>query len=68
MACPHNASPQVCLFGASEVSLRDAMRSGASDDDLRLIVRAALQRKQPKHAGMATLAATGNRPMITIGG
>ena len=58
---------KVCLFGANEVSLRDALR-GATDDDLRLIVGAAVSRKRAAHAGMKELAATGNRPMITIGG
>mmetsp|Transcript_30597 Transcript_30597/g.79664 ORF Transcript_30597/g.79664 Transcript_30597/m.79664 type:complete len:428 (+) Transcript_30597:105-1388(+) len=59
---------KVCLFGASEVSLRDAMRGGATDEDLRLIIGAAVRRKKAKHAGMFEIAATQNRPMITIGG
>lgn len=63
-----DGSLKVCLFGASEVSLRDAMRGGATDEDLRLIIGAAVQRKRAKHAGMQILAATNNRPMITIGG
>ncbi len=63
-----DGSLKVCLFGASEVSLRDAMRGGATDGDLRLIIGAAVQRKRAKHAGMQILAATNNRPMITIGG
>ena len=36
--------------------------------DLRLIIGAAVSRKRAAHAGMLELAATGNRPMITIGG
>ena len=63
-----DGSLKVCLFGANEVSLRDAMRGGATDADLRLIIGAAVQRKKAAHAGMKELAATGNRPMITIGG
>lgn len=86
---------KVCLFGANEVSLRDAMRmplnnnnnaatpqldasaqateqqaasAGCSDEDLALIVAAAVQKKKAQHAGMTTIAATKNRPMITIGG
>ncbi|KAG2429190.1 hypothetical protein HYH02_014123 [Chlamydomonas schloesseri] len=59
---------KVCLFGASEVSLRDALRGGATDDDLRLIIGAAVRRKRAAHAGMFELAALPNRPMITIGG
>jgi cyclic pyranopterin phosphate synthase len=63
-----DGSLKVCLFGANEVSLRDAMRGGATDDDLRLIIGAALRRKKAAHAGMKELAVTGNRPMIAIGG
>jgi len=59
---------KVCLFGASEVSLRDAARGGASDDDLLAVVGAAVRRKQRSHAGMHEIARTSNRPMITIGG
>ena len=59
---------KVCLFGANEVSLRDAIRGGATDEDLRLIIGAAVSRKKAAHAGMFVLAATQNRPMITIGG
>ncbi len=59
---------KVCLFGPKEVSLRDRMRAGASDDDLRALVAAAVAGKHAAHAGMDVLAATRNRPMITIGG
>lgn len=59
---------KVCLFGRREVSLRDAMRDGASDDDLRDIISAAVGRKHARHAGMHHLAQMKNRPMITIGG
>jgi hypothetical protein len=41
----------VCLFGSSEVSLRDALRSGASEDELLHIVGAAVGRKKKQHAG-----------------
>ncbi|KAG2498518.1 hypothetical protein HYH03_003769 [Edaphochlamys debaryana] len=63
-----DGSLKVCLFGASEVSLRDAMRGGASDQDLAAIIGAAVGRKKAAHAGMHSLAAMPNRPMITIGG
>lgn len=59
---------KVCLFGANEVSLRDAMRGGATDDELRRIIGAAVQRKRFAHADMDVLAATKNRAMIKIGG
>ncbi|KAH7423925.1 hypothetical protein KP509_12G081300 [Ceratopteris richardii] len=59
---------KVCLFGPSEVSLRDAIRSGADDNALRELINAAVKRKKAAHAGMFELAKTPNRPMIHIGG
>ncbi len=59
---------KVCLFGAAEVSLRDALRAGAPDAEVLALVRHALAGKHAAHAGMDVLAATENRPMITIGG
>ena len=59
---------QVCLFGANEVSLRDAIREDASQDDLRLIISAAVDRKKAAHAGMFEIARSPNRAMIKIGG
>ena len=59
---------QVCLFGASEVSLKTAMRENASDDDLRCIISTAVDRKKAAHAGMFALSQTKNRTMIQIGG
>jgi len=59
---------KVCLFGPAEVSLRDAMRKGASDEELLKIISDAVGRKYAQHAGMYKIAATNNRPMITIGG
>ena len=43
---------QVCLFGDSEVSLRDAIRNGMSDESLLEIVGTAVNRKKKQHAGM----------------
>jgi GTP 3',8-cyclase len=59
---------KVCLFGPSEVSLRQAMREGASNEDLRCLIQAAIGRKRFAHADMNVLAATKNRAMIKIGG
>jgi GTP 3',8-cyclase len=59
---------KVCLFGANEVSLRDAMRDGATDGQLQRIISAAVKRKRFAHADMDVLAATKNRAMIKIGG
>lgn len=44
---------KVCLFeGKGEVSLRDALRSGASDDALKEIIGAAVRGKKKQHAGI----------------
>ena len=59
---------QVCLFGANEVSLRDALRQGATGEELRAIVSAAVDRKKAAHAGMFELAKGKNRAMVKIGG
>lgn len=42
---------KVCLFGNTEVSLRDAMRAGISESDLNAIISAAVKRKKKQHAG-----------------
>ncbi|KAG6472954.1 GTP 3',8-cyclase, mitochondrial-like [Zingiber officinale] len=59
---------KVCLFGPSEVSLRDPLRAGVDDLMLKEIIGAAVKRKKAAHAGMFDLAKTTNRPMIHIGG
>jgi cyclic pyranopterin phosphate synthase len=59
---------KVCLFGNNEVSLRDAMREGATDDDLLAVISAAVNRKKAAHAGMNILYRMKNRPMVKIGG
>ncbi|KAM0010338.1 putative lyase [Helianthus debilis subsp. tardiflorus] len=59
---------KVCLFGPSEVSLRDPIRNGADDNELRQIISVAVKRKKASHAGMFDIAKTPNRPMIHIGG
>ncbi|CAN9502042.1 unnamed protein product [Ophioblennius macclurei] len=59
---------KVCLFGNSEVSLRDVLRSGASEEELLQIIGAAVGRKKKQHAGMFSISQMKNRPMILIGG
>ena len=59
---------QVCLFGANEVSLRNAMRENATDEELLAIISAAVDRKKAAHAGMFELSKTKNRAMVHIGG
>lgn len=42
---------KVCLFGNKEVSLRDAIRAGSSEEDLQALIGAAVFRKKKQHAG-----------------
>ncbi|XP_007937620.2 molybdenum cofactor biosynthesis protein 1 [Orycteropus afer afer] len=57
---------KVCLFGNSEVSLRDHLRMGASEEELLRIIGAAVGRKKRQHAGMFNISQMKNRPMILI--
>ncbi|XP_013912009.1 PREDICTED: molybdenum cofactor biosynthesis protein 1 [Thamnophis sirtalis] len=59
---------EVCLFGNSEVSLRDHLRCNASEEELIQIIGAAVGRKKKQHAGMFNISQMKNRPMILIGG
>jgi molybdenum cofactor biosynthesis enzyme MoaA len=59
------------LFGNKEVSLRDYMRNGASDDELAQVVAVAVKNKDFALGGyedMNGIASNPNRPMIHIGG
>jgi len=58
---------KVCLFDPKEISLRDVLRSGASDDELLQVIHQAVLGKQEKHAGMEDIDVVTNRPMILIG-
>lgn len=42
---------KVCLFGNTEISLRDAMRNNCSETELIDLVSAAVKRKKKQHAG-----------------
>lgn len=59
---------KVCLFDAKEVSLRDDMRRGITDDELLDTIGRAVWGKKEKHAGMEDIDVITNRPMILIGG
>ncbi|EGC36910.1 hypothetical protein DICPUDRAFT_31087 [Dictyostelium purpureum] len=59
---------KVCLFDNAEVSLRDQIRNGATDEDLLKIINAAVLKKKASHAGMYEISKNENRPMILIGG
>ncbi|KAI8909206.1 hypothetical protein EDD86DRAFT_251575 [Gorgonomyces haynaldii] len=58
---------KVCLFGNTEVSLRDMLRSGQDRETLVQTIGQAVQRKKKQHAGMSALEHMPNRPMILIG-
>lgn len=59
---------KVCLFDAKEISLRNRMRAGASDDELLQVIGMAVKGKAEKHALMDDIDVVTNRPMILIGG
>lgn len=59
---------KVCLFAKTGPSLRDVMRSGASDDDLTETIRVALDGKWAAHPPMNRLIQSNDLPMISIGG
>jgi len=62
-----------CLFGSHEISLREALRSGASHDELIRIIKLSVNAKHERLGGfenaLAIAAKTDTaRPMILIGG
>ena len=59
---------KVCLFGGSEVSPRDAMRDGDTDEELLNLISTPVGRKRVRNAGMQNIVVSNNRPMISIGG
>ncbi|CAF0730686.1 unnamed protein product [Adineta steineri] len=59
---------KVCLFDNKEMSLRDALRSGATDEEIYSLIQRTLYKKEKEHLPMNDLATSENRPMILIGG
>ena len=57
-----------CLGYDDALNLRDALRSGASDDDLRAAIRAALAGKRMGHEFQRTGLGAPSKHMISIGG
>jgi len=57
-----------CLFSPKEISLRDAMRGGCSDEDIVNIFLEGLRIKPKDHEEANALASQHNRAMIQIGG
>jgi cyclic pyranopterin phosphate synthase len=65
-----DGSLKICLFGRKEYSLRDKIREGATDEQLKEYIHSAIQQKKASHDGMHELEKKKglNRPMILIGG
>lgn len=63
-----DGSFKTCLFGEDELSIRDLIREGVSDDELLDAVSDSLQLKKANHGGMFSIAERTKRPMTTIGG
>lgn len=63
-----DGSVKSCLFYLPEVSLRDVLRRGITDEDLALMIQSAVLMKPEAHPPMEELATVANRPMIEIGG
>lgn len=59
---------KVCLFSNGETSLRDIVRSGGSDEEVEVAIRAALDKKWKEHPPMEQLFRLENRRMVQIGG
>lgn len=62
---------KVCLFGNEEVSLRDALRGGFTEEEIGTVIKASVMEKKfmlGGHKDMNALARSPNRPMILIGG
>jgi len=60
---------KVCLFGNTEINLRDPLRDSNSDpEQIKELIGAAVKRKEARHAGMLNFVNMKNRPMILIGG
>jgi len=57
-----------CLLRGAEVSLRDALRAGAGEDELAGLIRSALAGKDFAHPPECDLAESENRCMTAIGG
>ncbi len=57
-----------CLHDGAEFSIRDLMRSGATQVEIENVIRRSLAGKQERHAGIDELYQIENRTMIQIGG
>lgn len=63
-----DGSMKSCLFFPAELSLKNAIRAGADDDELATQILRGLAQKPEAHPPAETIAAAENRAMIEIGG
>ena len=63
-----DGSLKTCLFHTPEVSLRDAIRNGATDSELEFIILNVIKLKKIGHAPPDVLQKIENQCMIQIGG
>eukprot|EP01130_Rhizamoeba_saxonica_P004776 TRINITY_DN1942_c0_g1_i1.p1 TRINITY_DN1942_c0_g1~~TRINITY_DN1942_c0_g1_i1.p1 ORF type:complete len:359 (+),score=59.44 TRINITY_DN1942_c0_g1_i1:77-1153(+) len=65
-----DGSLKLCLFGRKEYSIRDHIRNGATNQELKEFILSSVQNKKPSHDGMYNIEKKKglNRPMIKIGG
>ena len=63
-----DGSIKSCLFHPAEVNLRHALRTGATDEELITLIRAAIALKPEAHPPAEELAAANHRFMSDIGG
>lgn len=63
-----DGSIKPCLFSSAEMSLRDAVRGGFTDEEIALLIQRALFQKPFQHDPMDRLNPRENRSMIRIGG
>jgi cyclic pyranopterin phosphate synthase len=60
---------RACLFAAEEIDLQRPLRTGASDEDIRALIRKAVHDKPKGHSlGPAPARQCFTRPMAAIGG
>jgi cyclic pyranopterin phosphate synthase len=59
---------RTCLFSLKEYDFRNAMRAGASDDEIVALLRAAVWRKEPGHLINSPFFKQPDRGMSAIGG
>jgi len=63
-----DGSIKSCLFHPAEVNLRHALRTGATDEELITLIRAAVALKPEAHPPTGELATANHRLMSDIGG